>query len=78
MQTFQQFINPFDVNVPKNLLINISSGKVASEEVEKFLLNIEKNGDTLRKTFIAECEVDISRFEKSIKRSPLKNFLKII
>lgn len=74
MQTFQQFINPFDVNVPKNLLINISSGKAASEEVEEFLLNIEKNGDTLRKTFIAECEVDISRFEKSIKRSPLKNF----
>lgn len=74
IKSFQQFINPFDVNVPKNRLINIASGKAASEEVEEFLLNIEKKGDTLRKTFIAECEVDISRFEKSIKRSPLKNF----
>ena len=48
MDTFQQFINPFDVGIPKNLLINISSGK----------------------TFIAECEADIRRFEKSIKRTP--------
>ena len=70
MDTFEQFINPFDVGIPKNLLINMSSGKAASVEVEKFLLNIEENGDTLRKTFIAECEADIRRFEKSIKRTP--------
>lgn len=44
IDTFDVFINPFDVGVPKELLINISSGKAASEPVEQFLLNIEKNG----------------------------------
>ncbi|GFW34879.1 hypothetical protein TNCV_978171 [Trichonephila clavipes] len=43
--SFDQFINPFDTEVPKDLLINISSGKAASETVEKFLLNIEENED---------------------------------
>ena len=74
IDTFDLFINPFDVEVPNDILINISSGKAASEPVEKFLLNIEENGDIKRKTFIAECEADISRFEKSIKRTPLENF----
>ncbi|CAH0721911.1 unnamed protein product, partial [Brenthis ino] len=74
MNIFQQFINPFDVGVPKNVLINISTGKAASAEVETFLLNIEEHGEALRKTFIAECEADISRFEKSIKRTKLQNF----
>lgn len=56
------------------MLINISSGKAASEPVEQFLLNIEKNGEIQRKLFIEECEADINRFEKSIKRTPLLNF----
>ncbi|CAH2242984.1 jg13427 [Pararge aegeria aegeria] len=37
------FLNPFSSEVPKDHLINISSGKAASELVESFLLNIEKN-----------------------------------
>lgn len=56
--------------------MNISSGKAASELVESFLLNIEKNGDCLRNTFISECHTDISRFEKSIKKTALNNFSK--
>lgn len=70
LETFDLFINPFDAEVPKDILINISSGKAA----ETFLLNIEKNGDVKRRTFIADCELDISRFEKSIKKTPLENF----
>ncbi|GFW97904.1 hypothetical protein TNCV_1426671 [Trichonephila clavipes] len=66
--SFDQFINPFDTEVPKDLLINISSGKAASKTVEKFLLNIEEHGEIKRKTFTAECEQNDSRFEKSIKK----------
>lgn len=46
IETFDLFINPFDAEIPKDIL----------------------------KTFISECEVDISRFEKSIKKTPLENF----
>ncbi|GFR14056.1 uncharacterized protein TNCT_202391 [Trichonephila clavata] len=65
--TFDRFINPFSSEVPKDQLINISSGKSASPPVEAFLLNIEKNGDYHRKTFFSECLSDINRFEKAIK-----------
>lgn len=71
---FDRFINPFSPEVPQDLLLNISSGKAASEVVEKFLLNVEKNGDIRRQTFIAECKNDEYRFEKSIKKVPLENF----
>lgn len=76
MATFERFINPFSDEVPKNQLINISTGKSASPSVEEFLLNIEKKGDFLRKTFISECQLDISRFEKAIKKTPIDNFSK--
>lgn len=35
------FVKPFDSQVPKDLLFNISSGKDASDPVKKLLLNIE-------------------------------------
>ncbi|GFU98409.1 hypothetical protein TNCV_3652401 [Trichonephila clavipes] len=72
--SFHQFINTFDTEVPKDLLINISSGKEASVTVEKFLLNIEEHGEIKRKTFIAECEQDDSRFKKSIKKTQIDNY----
>lgn len=78
IDTLDVFIDPFDVGVPKELLINISSGKAASEPVENFLLNIERNGEMQRKSFIAECEADVNRFEKSIKKHRYSIFLKII
>lgn len=74
LSTLSMFINPFNVGVPKDLLINISSGKAASERVEQFLLNFEKNGEMKRKSFIEECEADVNRFEKSLTRTPLLNF----
>lgn len=48
--TFNQFINPFSAEIPQDILLNISSGKAASEKVEKFLLDIEKHGDIRRQT----------------------------
>lgn len=72
--TFNQFINPFSADIPQDHLLNISSGKATSETVEKFLLNIEKNGDIRRQAFITECKEDENRFEKSIKKGPLENF----
>ncbi|KAH9633488.1 hypothetical protein HF086_013165 [Spodoptera exigua] len=74
--TFNQFINPFGLEVPKDQLINISSGKSASPPVEEFLLNVEANGDNLRKSFISECQPDIRRFEKAIKKTSIDNFSK--
>lgn len=76
ISTFAQFINPFSLEVPTDQLLNISSGKAASDQVETFLLNIEKNGDCKRKTFISECLIDINRFEKSIQKTPVDNFSK--
>lgn len=72
--TFDKFINPFSQTIPTDQLINISSGKAASNEVKNFLLNLEKIGDQGRHTFITECQTNISRFEKSIKKIPFKNF----
>jgi len=62
--------------VPRDQLINISSGKSASPLVEAFLLNIEENGDSHRKTFISECLLNINRFEKAIKKTSINNFSK--
>lgn len=72
--TFDRFINLFSSEVPKDQLINTSSGKSASPSVELFLLNIEKNGDDLRKTFVSECLSDISRFEKAVKKNSIYIF----
>ncbi|GFX08079.1 uncharacterized protein TNCV_1237581 [Trichonephila clavipes] len=63
--SFDQFINPFDSEVPKDLLINILSGKAASETDEKFLLNIEEHGKIKHKIFIVECEQDDSSPENN-------------
>lgn len=74
--TFDQFINPFSVDVPKDQLVNISSGKSASPPVEEFLLNVEGNGEILRNAFVSECQSNIQRFEKAIKKTSINNFSK--
>ncbi|CAH1107865.1 unnamed protein product [Psylliodes chrysocephalus] len=74
--TFDRFINPFSSELPKEQLINISSGKSASPPVEAYLLHIEVNGDHHRKAFISECLSDINRFEKAIKKTSVDNFSK--
>lgn len=48
-----------DQGVPKDKLINNSSGETASDLVERILLNTEQNDDCKHKMFIAEYKTDI-------------------
>ncbi|GFU81470.1 hypothetical protein TNCV_1525041 [Trichonephila clavipes] len=52
----------------KDSLYNIATAKPVPENVANFLLNIEKNGEDLRKQFITECAEDQNRFDKPIKK----------
>ncbi|XP_071580294.1 uncharacterized protein [Temnothorax nylanderi] len=61
-------INPFDGDIDKQKLFNISNGQAASTAIEDFLLNIEISGNKLRETFIREYEEDANRFERPIKK----------
>ncbi|GFX58424.1 hypothetical protein TNCV_320061 [Trichonephila clavipes] len=74
MNSFDQYVNPFSLDLSPDQLFNIASGKAASSEVEEFLLNVQEIGEKLRTTFIAECELDSTRFERAIKKTPIHNF----
>jgi hypothetical protein len=74
MVMLKNTMNPFDKNLDKEQLYNLGSGKAANKDTEKFLLNIEKNGDEARKTFIEECITNTSRFESPIKKQKLNTF----
>ncbi|CAG5030872.1 unnamed protein product [Parnassius apollo] len=43
VSTMLQRVNPFAADVRKDALINVSTGKVAPDDVSNFLLNIETN-----------------------------------
>ncbi|KAF9412756.1 hypothetical protein HW555_008841 [Spodoptera exigua] len=85
--TFDQFINPFGLEVPKDQLINISSGKSASPPVEEFLLNYFtpsiKNYEHSQRFESAQLEYTItgpeqvrpSDFVKELKNSNFKEAL---
>ncbi|GFV96407.1 uncharacterized protein TNCV_2869841 [Trichonephila clavipes] len=49
IEIFENNINPFDESLDKDSLYNIATAKPVSENVANFLLNIEKNGEDLRK-----------------------------
>ncbi|GFU22616.1 hypothetical protein TNCV_1304921 [Trichonephila clavipes] len=67
-EIFENDINPFDESLDKDSLYNIATAKLVPENVANFLLNIEKNGEDLRKQFITECAEDQNRFDKPIKK----------
>ncbi|GFW61790.1 uncharacterized protein TNCV_1471121 [Trichonephila clavipes] len=67
-EIFENNINPFDESLDKDSLYNIATAKPVPENVANFLLNIEKNGEDLRKQFITECAEDQNRFDKPIKK----------
>lgn len=66
-------MNPFDVNVDEDFLLNIATGKAAKDETAQFLLTVEERGEKLRETFINECLVNPARFEQRIKRNKILN-----
>ncbi|GFW13416.1 uncharacterized protein TNCV_1879181 [Trichonephila clavipes] len=67
-EIFENDINPFDESLDKDSLYNIATVKLVPENVANFLLNIEQNGEDLRKQFITECAEDQNRFDKPIKK----------
>ena len=67
-------MNPFDSCLDPATLFNIGTGKGASENTERFLLNLNNTGDKARRTFISECVEDPSRFESRIPRQKLYTF----
>lgn len=66
---FEKNCNPFDPDLNKDNIYNIATGKPASQHIAEFLLNVEENGDELRKQFITEWAIDESRFDKPIKKN---------
>lgn len=74
MKSFDQYLNPFSQELPKDQLFNIASGKAATSNVEEFLLNVEKIGGEQRELFLLECSSYINRFDKTIKKTPVHNF----
>ncbi|EFX75053.1 hypothetical protein DAPPUDRAFT_108314 [Daphnia pulex] len=65
-------INPFSSDAQD--LVIISTGKVASEETTRFLLNVMSNGEKMRDEFIQNCCNDPESFERPIPRQKLHTF----
>lgn len=74
INSIKSCLNPFDENINKDYLYNISTGKAANNQVADFLLNSNNVGETLKQNFINECSLDDTRFNKPIKRNIIKNF----
>ncbi|GFV57773.1 uncharacterized protein TNCV_1565811 [Trichonephila clavipes] len=74
IEIFEKNINPFDESLDEDSLNNIATAKPVPENVANFLLNIEKNGEDLRKQFITKCAENQDRFDKPIKKNQVLNF----
>ncbi|KAK4873797.1 hypothetical protein RN001_013157 [Aquatica leii] len=59
-------INPFDDNLDKEYLYNISTGEAVTEHIENFLFNVEEEGNKKREKFILNCITDPNKFEQAI------------
>lgn len=67
-------MNPFDKNLKNSTLFNLCTGKAASPETAEFLLQAFELGSKQMKSFITECQSNVNRFVKPIKRNTIKNF----
>lgn len=67
-------IDPFSEELNRSKLFNLSTGKSTSDDVMKFMLNVESNGNEQMDKFIGECQADVNRFSKPIKKNVIKNF----
>ncbi len=74
-EQIQDTCNPFEISdVRTKKLYNISTGKVASDAVQIFLLGIPSKGNERHKEFVALCSEDGANFEKPIKKEKLLTF----
>ena len=67
-------MNPFEEKINKDYLLNLKTGRKATEDTEGYLLNIFTKGIERRDEFINECNGDPNRFEKPIKKTKIINF----
>ena len=65
--------NPFSEDAPSTL-VNITTGKAATQATSKYLLGILKRGHSLRCKFYEECVADDARLLKTVKRVKVYNF----
>ena len=72
LKTIDGFANPF--TVASETLVNIQTGKAATNEITESLLNVEKIGKEKHDAFVTECINDPTRFERSIAQNRLRTF----
>ena len=75
MEHIKKSRNPFQIadSAPK-ILVNLNTGKAASQAVRDCLLNVPEKGRELHNNFISECQEEPSRFERPIKNQKLLTF----
>ena len=83
VKQIERSVNPFSLNVAgadedpapdTDFLVNISTGKSATDEITNCLLNIQTAGRERHKKFVEECGEDPERFEQRIERFKLITF----
>ena len=67
-------LNPFTLEASELPLVNISTGKAASDLTSEFLINVQSIGNKSRDKFIDECVESPYRFEKPITRVKVNTF----
>lgn len=73
VKQIEDSINPFALD-PSLPLINISTGKSVPVETSTSLLGIPEEGKTRHENFVSECIANEERFEKPIRKNPLRTF----
>lgn len=66
--------NPFQENLAPESLYNISTGKVAREDIKKSLLGVPTKGKQRHQEFIQSCKEDPKNFERPIKKEKFMTF----
>ena len=71
-----EYLNPFDVNLDKTKLLNLSSGSPIAEDIEEILLNLPKKGKELAEQFQKELLLSSKiSFHAPIKRNINKSLI---
>ncbi len=73
LRLFDNTCNPFASEAPP-VLVNIATGKAATQTTSAYLLGTLQRGTRLRQEFHKECVADDSRMLKTVKRVKVQNF----
>lgn len=72
-EKIDEFCNPFSPEAP-DTMVNLATGRTATKETEKYLLETLQRGQVARQQFEREWHKDSARFLKSVKRIRVNNF----